>query len=58
MDNIVKLEAASAILEIGFGPPSKERNEELAGWAEAGGVDIDKLCRKAKEILTELKSKN
>jgi hypothetical protein len=56
--NRVKLEAASAILEIGFGPPSKERNEELAIWAEAAGVDIDELGRKAKEVLTELKSKN
>jgi putative heme iron utilization protein len=54
----VKLEAASAILEIGFGRPSKEANEELAVWAEAAGLDIDGLFRKAKEKLTELKSKN
>ena len=54
----VKVEAASAILEIGFGPPSKEANEELAVWAEADGLDIDGLFRKAKEILAELKSRN
>jgi hypothetical protein len=56
--NMVKVEAASAILEIGFGPPSKEANEELAVWAEADGVDIDGLFRKAQEILAELKSRN
>jgi hypothetical protein len=54
----VKVEAASAILEIGFGPPSKEANEELAVWAESAGLDIDGLFRKAKEILAELKSRN
>jgi hypothetical protein len=54
----VRVEAASAILEIGFGPPSKEANEELAVWAEADGVDIDGLFRKAQEILAELKSRN
>jgi hypothetical protein len=54
----VKVEAASAILEIGFGRPSKEANEELAVWAEAAGLDIDGLFRKAKEILAELKSRN
>ena len=54
----VKVEAAGAILEIGFGPPSKEANEELAVWAEADGLDIDGLFRKAKEILAELKSRN
>ena len=54
----VKLEAAKAILEKGFGPPSKEANEELAVWAEADGLDIDGLFRKAKEILAELKSRN
>ena len=56
--NMVKVEAASAILEIGFGPPSKEANDELAVWAEADGVDIDGLFRKAQEILAELKSRN
>ena len=54
----VKLEAASAILEMGFGPPGKEANEELAVWAEAAGLDIDEVSREAKEILTELKAKN
>ena len=47
----MKLEAAKAILEIGFGPPSKERNEELAVWAEADGVDIDGLSEMVKEKL-------
>jgi hypothetical protein len=50
----VKAEAASAILEIGFGPPSKEANEEFAVWAEAAGVNIDGLFKEAKE----LKSRN
>jgi hypothetical protein len=54
----VKVEAASAILEIGFGPSGKEANEEFAVRAEADGVDIDGLFRKAKEILAELKSRN
>jgi hypothetical protein len=54
----VKAEAASAILEIGYGPPSKEANEELAVRAEAAGLDIDGLFKKAKEILAELKSRN
>lgn len=54
----VKVEATSAILEIGFGPPSKEANEELAVWAEADGLDIDGLFKKAREILAELKSRN
>jgi putative heme iron utilization protein len=56
--NSVKLEAVSAILEIGFGPPSKEANEELAVWVEAPGLDIDELVKKAEEILAELKSRN
>jgi hypothetical protein len=45
-------------LEIGFGPPSKEANEELAVWAEAAGLDMDGLATKAKEILAQLKSIN
>jgi hypothetical protein len=56
--SFVKVEAASAVLETGFGPPSKEANEELAVRAEAAGLDIDGLFRKAKEILAELKSRN
>jgi hypothetical protein len=56
--NTVKLEAARAILELGFGPPSKEANEELAVWAEAAGLDMDGLATKAKEILAEFKSRN
>jgi hypothetical protein len=54
----VKVEAAGAILEIGFGPPSKEANEELAVWAEADGLDIYGLFKKAREKLAELKSRN
>jgi hypothetical protein len=54
----VKLEAASAILEIGFGPPSKEANEEVAVWAETAGLDVNELFEEARKILTKLKSKN
>jgi hypothetical protein len=54
----VKLEAAGAILEIGFGTPIKKANEELAVWAEADGLDIGELCKQVREKLTELKSRN
>jgi hypothetical protein len=55
---MVKAEAANAILEMRFGPPSKEANEELAVWLEAAGVDMDGLATKAKEIMAEFKSRN
>jgi putative heme iron utilization protein len=54
--NSVKVEAVSAIFALGFGPPSKKANEELAVWAEAAGADMDELGRKAKEVLAKFKS--
>jgi hypothetical protein len=37
---MAQLEACRAILLIGFGPQSKQANEELAVWVEAAGVDL------------------
>jgi hypothetical protein len=53
----VALKAIAAVLEIGFGPPSKEANEELAVWGEAAGIDMDELAKKAAKALSDLKSR-
>jgi HEAT repeat protein len=55
---LVQVEAANAILQIGFGPPSPEANEELAVWAEAAGIDMEKLSKEAADVLAKLRSKH
>jgi hypothetical protein len=50
--------AAKAILDIGFGPPGPESNEEFAVWAESEGVDLDELFRKSSEVLAKIRSTN
>jgi hypothetical protein len=56
--DLVKVEAANAVLHIAFGPSSPEANEELAVWAEAAGIDMEKLHKEATDILAELRSKH
>jgi hypothetical protein len=55
---MAQLEACRAILLIGFGPPSKEANEELAVYVEAAGVDLDEFHRDLAEAASEIKSKH
>jgi hypothetical protein len=55
---MAQVEAINAILEIGFGPPSREANEELAVYLEAAGIDLNEECKKAEKILSEIKSKH
>jgi hypothetical protein len=54
----VVIAAADAILHLGFGPPSRKANEELAVWLESAGVDLDEIVREAAKTIAKLHSKN
>jgi hypothetical protein len=49
-----KLKAVHVIFDILFGPITDQPNEEFAVWAEAAGVDFDKL----RERFAEFRSKH
>jgi hypothetical protein len=52
------LEAIDAMMLIGFGPPSKEANEELAVYTEAAGIDLNELCKETEKVRSDIKSRH
>jgi hypothetical protein len=54
----VAVAAAKALLDLAFGPPGPESNEEFAVRLESEGIDPDEVFRKAAETLAKLRSQH